>query len=208
MRSIVSRCAALLSGAFLLMNSIPAAFAEEPNTIVQKEAHTMQTYRQMLTELAPDAVFARQEGVSYPTFQKYTYYSRTAHRDTPVNVLLPTDYDEQRTYPVLYILHGYWDTQDWMARDAVGLNVMLGNLWASGEAEEMIVVLPYIFCDQELRSCTGMNLRNSLCYDNFVNDLTADLMPFIQQNFAAATGRKQTAITGFPWAGVSLCSSP
>lgn len=59
----------------------------------------MQTYRQMLTELAPDAVFARQEGVSYPTFQKYTYYSRTAHRDTPVNVLLPTDYDEQRTYP-------------------------------------------------------------------------------------------------------------
>ena len=60
----------------------------------------------------------------------------------PVNVLLPTDYDEQRTYPVLYILHGYWDTQDWMARDAVGLNVMLGNLWASGEAEEMIVVLP------------------------------------------------------------------
>lgn len=152
MRSIVSRCAALLSGAFLLMNSVPAAFAEEPNTIVQKEAHTMQTYRQMLTELAPDAVFARQEGVSYPTFQKYTYYSHTAHRDTPVNVLLPTDYDEQRTYPVLYILHGYWDTQDWMARDAVGLNVMLGNLWASGEAEEMIVVLPYIFCDQELRS--------------------------------------------------------
>lgn len=80
----------------------------------------------------------------------------------PVNVLLPTDYDEQRTYPVLYILHGYWDTQDWMARDAVGLNVMLGNLWASGEAEEMIVVLPYIFCDQELRSCAGVNLRNSL----------------------------------------------
>lgn len=49
MRSIVNRCAALLSGAFLLMNSVPAAFAEEPNTIVQKEAHTMQTYRQMLT---------------------------------------------------------------------------------------------------------------------------------------------------------------
>lgn len=201
MRSIVSRCAALLSGAFLLMNSVPAAFAEEPNTIVQKEAHTMQTYRQMLTELAPELFLLRQEGVSYPTFQKYTYYSHTAHRDTPVNVLLPTDYDEQRTYPVLYILHGYWDTQDWMARDAVGLNVMLGNLWASGEAEEMIVVLPYIFCDQELRSCTGMNLRNSLCYDNFVNDLTADLMPFIQQNFAAATGREQTAITGFSMGG-------
>ncbi len=50
-----------------------------------------------------------------------------------------------------------------------------------------------------------MNLRNSLCYDNFVNDLTADLMPFIQQNFAATTGR-QTAITGFSMgAGVSLC---
>ena len=41
MRSIVNRCVALLSGAFLLMNSVPAAFAEEPNTIVQKEAHTV-----------------------------------------------------------------------------------------------------------------------------------------------------------------------
>lgn len=72
----------------------------------------------------------------------------------------------------------------------------------------MIVVLPYIFCDQELRSCTGMNLRNSLCYDNFVNDLTADLMPFIQQNLPPRRGASRPLLPAFPWAGVSLCSSP
>lgn len=46
---------------------------------------------------------------------------------------------------MLYILHGFWDNEDWMARSVVALNTMLSNLIASGEAKEMIVVLPYIY---------------------------------------------------------------
>lgn len=137
----------------------------------------------------------------YGNFQGYTYYSNTAERDTPVNVLLPPDYSEDKEYPVLYILHGFFDNQDWMARDVVGIPKMLTELYEKGEAEEMIVVLPYIFTSKEMPSCTGMDLDNCLAYDNFINDLTTDLMPFIEENFSVKKGRENTAVTGFSMGG-------
>lgn len=163
----------------------------------EEESNFMQKCSDMITELAPDEIITEREGVEYPRFEKHYYYSNTAERDTPVNVLLPKDYSEDKEYPVLYILHGYWDTEDWMTRDNVHLSVMLNNLVADGEAEEMIVVCPYIFCSKELVSCTGMDETNTLAYDNFINDLTTDLMPFIEENFSVAKGRENTAITGF-----------
>ena len=49
--------------------------------------------------------------------------------------------------------------------------------------------------------CTGMDMANCLAYDNFINDLTTDLMPFIESSFSVATGRENTAITGFSMGG-------
>lgn len=167
----------------------------------EQEEISMQQYEKIMTELPPEGIFDRQDGVIYPDFQKYTYYSQTAERESRVNVLLPPDYSEDKEYPVLYVLHGYYDNEDWMARDIVGLSEMLSNLYASGEAQEMIVVCPYIFVSKELEWCNGMNLENSLCYDNFINDLTTDLMPFIESTFSVAKGRENTAITGFSMGG-------
>lgn len=171
--------------------------SEEVTEPEKEEVPYMEKYGDLITELAPEEIFVKNEDTVYAEFNKYKYYSSTAERDTYVNVLLPPDYSEDKEYPVLYILHGYYDNEDWMAREVVGLSTMLSNLYASGEAEEMIIVAPYIFCSKELAYCTGMNLINSLCYDNFINDLTTDLMPFIESNFSAAKGRENTAITGF-----------
>ena len=150
-----------------------------------------------ITELPPKEILEERKGVTYPQFEKHRYYSHTAERETPVNVLLPVDYSVEKKYPVLYILHGYWDNEDWMARDNVHLSTMLTNLIADGEAREMIVVCPYIFTSKEMPCCTGMNTVNTLAYDNFINDLTTDLMPFIEENFHVAKGRENTAVTGF-----------
>ncbi|MCM1577226.1 MAG: esterase family protein [Ruminococcus sp.] len=161
----------------------------------------MDKYKDIITELSPAEITEKREGVSYPKFQKHTYYSSAAERYTPVNVLLPAGYSEDRKYPVLYILHGYYDNEDRMAEENIHIPEMLTNLFADGEAEEMIVVLPYIYCSKDMPHCTGMNLQNSLNYDNFINDLTADLMPFIESNFSAAAGRENTAVTGFSMGG-------
>ncbi len=162
---------------------------------------SMKKYQDMTVELAPKEILQKREGVSYPEFQKYTYYSKTAERDTNVNVLLPAGYDESKKYPVLYILHGYWDNETWMARDVVHLSTMLTNLVADGDAKEFIVVCPYIFCNKDMPYCTNMDSQNTLSYDNFINDLMTDLMPFIEENFSVAAGRENTAITGFSMGG-------
>lgn len=170
---------------------------EEP---IQEEPY-MNQFEDSITELIPDGAEDQREDIVYPDFQRYTYYSSAAERDTSVNVLLPPDYSEDKEYPVLYILHGFYDNEGWMARPVVNLSTIYNNLLADGEAEEMIIVLPYIFCDKDLPYCTGMDLQNCLAYDNFINDLTTDLMPFIESEFSVAKGRENTAITGFSMGG-------
>lgn len=154
-----------------------------------------------ISELMPEIYEKNVKGVKYPEFQKHIYYSSTAERDTSVMVLLPPDYSEDKKYPVLYILHGFYDDGSWMARPEVCLSSIYGNLLAKGEAEEMIIVLPYIFCDKNMPCCTGMDLANCFAYDNFINDLTTDLIPFIESEFSVAKGRENTAITGFSMGG-------
>ena len=171
------------------------------DTEATQEEIDMGQLQDMIVELMPSGYEDRREGVSYAEFQKLTYFSSTAERDTNVNVLLPPDYSEDKEYPVLYILHGFYDNEDWMTRSTVNLNTTYGNLLADGKAEEMIIVLPYIFCDKNMPWCTGMDLANCYAYDNFINDLTTDLMPFIESSFSVAKGRENTAITGFSMGG-------
>lgn len=177
------------------------AFQTKLTTETTQEETDMMKFKDMITELSPSDYEERREGTKYAEFQKYSYFSSTAGRDTNVNVLLPPDYSENKDYPVLYILHGFYCNEDWMTQSVVNLNVIYGNLIADEKAKEMIIVLPYIFCDKNMPYCTGMDLANCFAYDNFINDLTTDLMPFIESSFSVATGRENTAITGFSMGG-------
>lgn len=178
-----------------------AAVTEPAETAVTEEINYFEKCTAMLKEMPPAEILEKNPDINYPEFQKYTYYSTTAERDTNVNILLPKNYNEEKEYPVLYILHGYYDNEDWMARDTVHISVMLNNLIAAGEAKEMIVVCPYIYCNKDMPYCTGMDTQNTLNYDNFINDLTTDLMPYINENFSVSAGRENAAITGFSMGG-------
>lgn len=163
-------------------------------------AKYMENVRNNISEYALSGCTEEYSWVQYGTLTKYQYYSTTRERMTNVNVLLPPGYSENETYPVLYALHGYWETEDSLA--AMGqVRNMLGNLISTGDAEKMIVVFPYIYTSKTQEACTGLNLANSLNYDNFINDLVTDLMPYIQSNFSVKTGRENTAITGFSMGG-------
>ena len=155
----------------------------------------------MMTEIPPEEILEERDGVTYPVFQKFTYYSQTAERETGVNVLLPYGYSEEKEYPVVYVLHGSADTEDWMARDEVHISTMLTNLIIDGQAEEMIVVSPYIYCSKDMPRCYGLSTQDFLNFDNFINDLETDLKPFIEERFSVAKGREHTAITGFSIGG-------
>ncbi len=161
----------------------------------------MQSVKSAVSERLPAGLDTVKSGVDYGSMQTYSYYSTTRERQTNVNVLLPAGYNEQETYPVLYMLHGYWDNEDTLASPEMGLQTILGNLTAAGEAKKMIVVFPYIYTSKTMPYCTAMDLENSLNYDNFIHDLTTDLIPFIESTFSVAKGREHRAISGFSMGG-------
>lgn len=139
-------------------------------------------------------------GVTYGNVIKTTYYSTTCEKNRPVNIVLPANYDESKEYPVLYVLHGIYNNQNTMM-DSNQTHLVIGNMIDEGIAEEMIVVFPYMFASKDKDTCDGITLENVAAYDNFVNDLVNDLMPFMEQNYSVATGKDNTAIFGFSMGG-------
>lgn len=143
-------------------------------------------------------------GVQYGTVQAGTYYSTTCGRNKPYNILLPANYSKDKKYPVLYVMHGYWENQDRMiikGNDTMYTRQIIGNAIAEGEAEDMIVVFPYIYSSATQENCSAMDDANNAAYDNFINDLIKDLMPHIESTYSVKTGRENTAITGFSMGG-------
>jgi len=185
------------------ITEFPINKPEEPDNPIIKEVDTaayMENVRNNISEYALSGCTEEYSWVEYGTLTKHQYYSTTRERMTNVNVLLPPGYNENEKYPVLYALHGYWETEDSLA--AMGkVRNMLGNLISTKDAEKMIVVFPYIYTSKTQESCSGLDLANSLNYDNFINDLVTDLMPYIESNFSVKTGRENTAITGFSMGG-------
>lgn len=184
----------------LLKRLVMTPQQEEPTQQYTPEEY-MNLMERKLVGQTPADVLEQRDGVDYGALRACTYWSTTRERETPVNVLLPPGYNENERYPVLYMLHGYYDDENWMTRPLVGVQTMLGNLVASGEAQKMIIVFPYIYTSKTMPYVTGMDAENNQNYDNFIYDLNADLMPYIEQNFAAATGRENTAISGFSMGG-------
>ncbi len=173
---------------------------DENPSILITPAEYMKNFNSKITEYAASGITDKKNGVDYGNLKKYSYNSTTRGRMTNVNVLLPPGYNQNEKYPVLYAMHGYWEDEDSLMNMGKVQNI-LGNLIASGEAEKMIVVFPYIFTSKTQEKCSGMDLTNSLAYDNFINDLVTDLMPYIENNFSIKKGRTNTAITGFSMGG-------
>lgn len=150
----------------------------------------------------PPAGFdARQEGVNYGEMVLETYMSRTTGNTRKVMVLLPPDYDGEKTYPVLYLLHGSGgDHSEWSRGKP---DMILGNLLAAGDAEEMIIVMPNVRARWN-DSTDAEDLYSAdatAAFDNFINDLRDDLMPFLMEKYPIAQGRENTAIAGLSMGG-------
>ncbi len=148
--------------------------------------------------LCPSNILDRRDGVDYGSFQHKTYYSKTTNCVRGFNILLPANYNPQKKYPVLYLLHGIFG--DEYSMTDTGIENIVANHVADGNAKEMIVVLPNMFAAPagSVPSFTDEGIKG---YDNFVNDLTNDLMPYIESNYSVATGRDNTAIAGFSMGG-------
>lgn len=149
----------------------------------------------------PSDLAKKRSDVGYGELSKKTYYSTTCEKDRKVNILLPDGYTTDKKYPVMYVLHGIFGTEDSMTDNGTNIITPIGNMIADGIAKEMIVVFPYMYASKTQDVCTAIDVENSAAYDNFVNDLVDDLMPFMEENYSIATGRENTAVCGFSMGG-------
>ena len=145
----------------------------------------------------PSKYTQKQSNYNYGPVQSITYYSTTAGRNKNANVQLPANYDESKSYPVMYILHGVMGSEN----DMVGNGTTIQNLVAEGLAEEMILVFPNMWSSNTSASPGGINQATMEGYDRFHLDLVNDLMPYMAEHFAVAEGKENTAVCGFSQGG-------
>ncbi|MBQ7776762.1 MAG: esterase family protein [Lachnospiraceae bacterium] len=169
--------------------------AEQETTDNQEAEEMLNTYT------VPEGFDMIQEGVSYSEITEIEYPSQTTGTNRKANIILPVNYDEEKKYPVLYLLHGIGgDHNEWLYGEPA---TILGNLQAAGEAEEMIVVIPNVRAraDDKGNPSDIFSLGHYEAFNNFINDLRDDLMPYIEQNYSVAIGRENTAIAGLSMGG-------
>ena len=122
-------------------------------------------------------------------------------------VYTPPGYDAKRKggYPVLYLLHGFSDTEDgWVSTGRA--NLMLDRMLADGKIVPMIVVMPRGYGDFDVVApqrptgavATGINDRNITL---FGKTLTDEIIPSVEREYNVAKGRENRAIAGLSMGG-------
>lgn len=155
-----------------------------------------------ITEFCPEVVSEKKNDIVYGTVIHKSYDSKTTGLSRGVNIVLPPDYDEAKKYPVMYLLHGIFGDEHSLINDNSNRIIEIsGNLAAEGKAKEMIIVLPNMFAASDKNDKPGFSAEGLAPYDNFINDLVNDLIPFMEENYSVLTGRENQAIAGFSMGG-------
>ncbi len=134
--------------------------------------------------------------------EKKTYNCKFTGGQKKCNVVLPPNYDTNKKYPVMYVLHGIGGDEGSMV-SGMGVQELLAGLISNGKAEEMIIVLPSQYTSKNGSQGGGFGINQETCaaYDNFLYDISDSLIPFIEENYPVKTGRENRAITGFSMGG-------
>ncbi len=144
--------------------------------------------------------------VAHGEIHHHFYKSAVAGDDRDYYVYTPAGYDptSKKTYPVLYLLHGFSD--DASGWTAVGhANVIFDNLIAQGKAKPMIVVMPLGYGTMEMirlgwNAWGHQDVRNEN-FVKFVKALLTEVMPKAESEYRITKDRNSRAITGLSMGG-------
>lgn len=167
-------------------------FMDPRNTSVsESNAHSWSLFH------VPGAEFMDLANVPHGTVSEVYYFSSTLNRFRRMHVYTPPGYESgNKKYPVLYLLHGAFDSDDsWSTVGRAG--IILDNLIANRKAVPMIVVMP--------TGHTGLfsfNRVNRSDRDLFPDDFVNDLKPYIEKKYRIHADRKHRAIAGLSMGGM------
>ena len=130
------------------------------------------------------------------------YHSNTLGIDRPMCVYTPEGYqpDGNEKLPVLYLIHGMTDTYETWFK--VGkMNNILDNMIAQGLAKRMIVVMPYANPYPEMILQGKAERYDAMDTKRIVDEITKEVVPYIEKNFNVLTDADNRAIAGFSLGG-------
>jgi len=144
--------------------------------------------------------------VPHGEIHHHFYKSAVAGDERDYYVYTPAGYDAaaKKTYPVLYLLHGFSD--DASGWTAVGhANVIFDNLIAEGKVKPMIVVMPLGYGTMEMIqlgwgawSHTDVRDKN---FSRFREALLTEVMPKVEREYRITKDRNSRAIAGLSMGG-------
>ncbi len=126
-----------------------------------------------------------------------TYFSKTLNRDRGLYVAVPPQYDSEprRRFPVLYLRHGFGDTEaNWSIDGRAG--VIMENLIAAKRAAPAIIVMTYGYTDGTWAGGSSPEGIEALA-----RELLDDVIPFVESHYRVAPGRDNRAIAGLSMGG-------
>lgn len=186
---------------YLIYDSEENREKEQWSVMTEEERSSYIKTHIMETE-CPAKTGMKTAGTGYGTVTHITYASKTTGLERGACILMPENYQEEKKYPVLYFLHGIFGDEYGLIQDENNrLAEILGNLVAEGKTRETIVVFPNMYATSDPDQKPGFQAEAVLPYDNFINDLVNDLIPYIESHYAAATGRENRGILGFSMGG-------
>jgi enterochelin esterase family protein len=137
--------------------------------------------------------------VPHGALHRHFYFSQTVGSVRDAYVYTPPGYDEdpERTYPVLYLLHGGGD--DARGWSLVGrAHMIMDNLLAEGKAQPTIIVMP---CGQTVPRFSSIEDLRTKNTPLFEQDLLGDLMPLVESTYRIQADRKHRAMVGLSMGG-------
>lgn len=152
--------------------------------------------------LCPSVVSDKRNDVAYGNVTHFEYFSNTTNCNRGANILLPADYDDSKEYEVLYFLHGIFGDENSMLGDPNNKIVeIIGNLKADEMINDIIIVFPNMYATGDPNLEPGFKDEQIAPYDNFINDLVDDLIPYIESNYPVRTDREGRNLIGFSMGG-------
>ena len=193
-----------------MQNSNDSAFAKlnQNMTATEKKSPEKIDYlskNAVQDEMAPQLsfdVYKTRTGVKYGMVKHENYYSKTCKMERGFSILLPASYDGQKKFPVIYFQHGIFGDEYGIINDSNNkVNEITTNLALDGYAKEMIMVFGHMYATDNPEQKPAFDAEAVKPYDNFINELVNDLMPYIESHYQVLTGRENTAVCGFSMGG-------
>lgn len=170
-----------------------------------KVGYVTSTTVSLLEVPTKEPAFYAVQDVPHGEIRTHLYKSKSNNVVRELTVYLPPSYDANpnKSYPVLYLLHGYAnDHHSWHKYGRA--NDILDNLLAKQAIDPFIVVMPLGYGGTRVNGDgTGIPGDNGIrgSGDLYERDLLEDIIPMIDKKYRTLANRENRAIFGFSMGG-------